>query len=176
LQPRLEAVIILGELHSDVAEGVLIQLIADKNQDPEIRGGAAWALGELRRPTSMDALVEAFTAIEEPIRIEAVRALRKIVSATGADVLAKLPAASEDQRAGIAWVASRARMNAADKLLRVMVDDDARRWVAYILGTQDEESVIEQMELLRARDAEVYFAVTVLWKIFASWINDVEEH
>jgi hypothetical protein len=67
-------------------------------------------------------------------------------------------------------------MNAADKLLRVMVDDDARRWVAYILGTQDEESVIEQMELLRARDAEVYFAVTVLWKIFASWINDVEEH
>ncbi|MCZ7638452.1 MAG: hypothetical protein M5U12_21845 [Verrucomicrobia bacterium] len=56
------------------------------------------------------------------------------------------------------------------------MDDDARRWVAYILGTQDQSAFVTQVESLRRRDPEVYFAVTVLWKILASWINDLEEY
>ncbi|HRT57106.1 MAG TPA: hypothetical protein P5038_10805 [Candidatus Paceibacterota bacterium] len=56
-----------------------------------------------------------------------------------------------------------------------MVDDDARRWVAYILGTQDRNAFLAQIEELRRRDPEVYFAVTVLWKILASWVCDLEE-
>ena len=57
-----------------------------------------------------------------------------------------------------------------------MKDDDARRWVAYVLGTQDEKSFAGKIENLRARDPEVYFAVTVLWKILASWIYDLKEN
>jgi hypothetical protein len=56
-----------------------------------------------------------------------------------------------------------------------MVDDDARRWVAYILGMQNKDALVTQIEELRSRDAEVYFAVTVLWKILASWVYDLEE-
>lgn len=56
-----------------------------------------------------------------------------------------------------------------------MVDDDARRWVAYILGLQNKDALVGQIEELRRRDPEVYFAVTVLWKILASWVYDLEE-
>ena len=35
---------------------------------------------------------------------------------------------------------------------------------------------IGQIEQLRRRDPEVYFAVTVLWKILASWVYDLEDY
>jgi len=141
-----------------------------------IRAGAAWAIGELQQPSSVDALVQVFLELAEPIRIEAARALRKITSATGSNVAAKLPAAQDDQRAGIAWAVSRSGRVKVDELLPLLVDADARRWVAYILGTQEPQACIDQIEQLRQRDPEVYFAVTVLWKILASWVYHLEEY
>jgi hypothetical protein len=32
------------------------------------------------------------------------------------------------------------------------------------------------IEALAERDPQVYFAVTVLWKIIASWVYDLEEY
>jgi HEAT repeat protein len=176
VEERLESVIILGELASERAERTLIAVLDDPAQDPEIRGGAAWALGEVKRPSSVDALVRAFGQIEEPVRSEAVKALRKIAAETDADILAPFAAAPDDARAGIAWAASRSGIADAARLRAVMVDDDARRWVAYVLGVQSPDRVVGAVEALRGGDPEVYFATTVLWKIFASWINDVEEY
>jgi len=59
-------------------------------------------------------------------------------------------------------------------LLGAMADDDARRWVSWIVGTQDEAKYINQIEELKKKDGEVYFTVTVLWKILSSWIADLE--
>ncbi len=176
LEHRLEAVIILGEIPTDASHSALTAVLLDPAQHPEIRAGAAWALGELQQPSSVDALVQVFLELAEPIRIEATRALRKIAASTNAEVAAKLPAAQDDQRAGIAWAVSRSGRVKVDELLPLLVDDDARRWVAYILGTQDQQTCIGQIEQLRRRDPEVYFAVTVLWKILASWVYDLEEY
>jgi len=176
LEHRLEAVIILGEIPSDSSQSLLTGVLLNREQHPEIRAGAAWALGELKQPASVDALVQTFLDLAEPIRIEAARALRKIAASTEADVIARLQAAQDDQRAGIAWAVSRSGKVDVSKLVSVMKDDDARRWVAYILGTQDEKALVGKIEELRARDPEVYFAVTVLWKILASWIYDLEEY
>ncbi len=176
LEHRLEAVIILGEIPTDDSRKALTTVLLDQAQHPEIRAGAAWALGELQQPSSIDALIQVFLELAEPIRIEAARALRKIAPTTGASVAAKLPAAQDDQRAGIAWAVSRSGRVKVDELLPLLVDDDARRWVAYILGTQDQKTCIGQIEQLRRRDPEVYFAVTVLWKILASWVYDLEEY
>ncbi len=176
LEHRLEAVIILGEIPNDDSRRILTGVLLNQAQHPEIRAGAAWALGELQQPSSVDALVEVFLDLAEPIRIEAARALRKIAATTGANISTKLPAAQDDQRAGIAWAMSRSGRVKADELLPLLVDDDARRWVAYILGTQDRQACIGQIEQLRRRDPEVYFAVTVLWKILASWVYDLEEY
>ena len=176
LEHRLEAVIILGEIPTNDSRDALTAVLLDQAQHPEIRAGAAWALGELQQPSSVDALVRVFLELAEPIRIEAARALRKIAATTGANVAAKLPAAQDDQRAGIAWAVSRSGRARIEELLPLLVDDDARRWVAYILGTQDPGQFVGQVEELRRRDPEVYFAVTVLWKILASWVYGVEEY
>lgn len=175
LAHRLEAVIILGEIRLPESVQTLTAVLLDSAQHAEIRAGAAWALGELQQPSSVDALIQVFLELAEPIRIEAARALRKIAATTGANISAGFPAAQEDQRAGIAWALGRSgRINLAE-LLQMMVDDDARRWVAYILGTQDKNAFLTEIEELRRRDPEVYFAVTVLWKILASWVYEVEE-
>lgn len=176
LEHRLEAIIILGEIPTDESRQALTTVLLDQAQHPEIRAGAAWALGELRQTSSVDALIQVFLELAEPIRIEAARALRKIAATTGANIAAKLPTAQDDQRAGLAWAVSRSGRVKADDLLPLLVDDDARRWVAYILGTQDQQTCIGQIEQLRRRDPEVYFAVTVLWKILASWVYNLEEY
>lgn len=57
-----------------------------------------------------------------------------------------------------------------------MIDDDARRWVSYILGAGDKNVYMDKIEVLRSIDPEVYFAVTVLWKIVDSWVYNLEEY
>lgn len=177
LEHRLEAVIVLGEIPTAESRGALTTVLLDQAQHPEIRAGAAWALGELQQPSSVEALVQVFLELAEPIRIEAARALRKIAaSSSSAAIAARLPAAQDDQRAGIAWAVSRSGRVKVDELLPLLVDDDARRWVAYILGSKEQQAGIDQIEQLRHRDPEVYFAVTVLWKILASWVSDLGEN
>lgn len=176
LEHRLEAVIILGEIPTDDSREALTTVLLDQAQHAEIRAGAAWALGELQQTSSVEALIQVFLELAQPIRVEAARALRKITANTPVSVAAKLPAAQDDQRAGIAWAVSRSGRLKVDELLPLLVDDDARRWVAYILGTQNQQACIGQIEELRHRDPEVYFAVTVLWKILASWVHDLEEY
>jgi len=176
LEHRLESIIILGEINLPESQQLLTAVLLDKEQHPEIRAGAAWALGELQQPDSIDALIQVFTELAEPIRIEAVRALRKIAEVETANIISQLPIPNEEQRAGIAWALSKAGRVVIDNLLPVMVDDDARRWVAYVLGTQDKGKYLNKIETLRNYDPEVYFAVTVLWKIIGSWIYNLKEY
>ncbi|MFS8879272.1 HEAT repeat domain-containing protein [Synechococcus sp. H55.11] len=175
LEHRLEAVIILGEICAPESVKTLTSVLLDKSQHAEIRAGAAWALGELQQSASVDALIQVFLELTEPIRIEAARALRKIVAATSADITNVFTNGQDDQRAGIAWALSRSGRVKVQDLLPLMVDDDARRWVAYILGMQNKDALVGQIEELSKHDPEVYFAVTVLWKILASWVYNLEE-
>jgi len=175
LEHRLEAVIALGEIPSAHSAQTLIKVLLDTDQHPEIRAGAAWALGELRHAASVDALIQVFLDLAAPIRIEAARALQKLAADNHAYIASRFAAAEDDQRAGIAWALSRSGYVKIHELLPLMVDDDARRWIAYILGTQPKESLVAQIEDLRERDPEVYFAVSVLWKILASWVRNLEE-
>jgi len=61
-------------------------------------------------------------------------------------------------------------------ILPVLADEDARHWAAYIIGTQNRDAMLPEIEALAARDPQVYFAVTVLWKIIASWVYGLEEY
>jgi hypothetical protein len=60
--------------------------------------------------------------------------------------------------------------------LEALVDEDARQWVAYILGTQDQQQFLNEIEQLHTIDPEVYFAATVFWKIMTSWVFGLEEY
>ena len=80
LQNRLEAVIVLAELPASVSCQLLSGVLLDMHQHPEIRAGAAWALGELRDGSARSVLIDSFSAADEEIRVEAARALAKLAS------------------------------------------------------------------------------------------------
>lgn len=176
LQNRLEAVIILGEIESDISCQLLIDVLSDEEQHSEIRAGAAWALGELHNKLALPALINSFVSIEPNIRIEATRALAKLATSYTFELLQHFPESSEEKRPGIAWALSKSHRFMLEELLDTLIDDDTRHWVAYIIGNQDRQGYIHKIEQLKQRDPEVYFAVTVLWKIMNSWIYNLEEY
>lgn len=176
LENRLEAAIVLCEVGTPEAAQLLIETLNDQDQHPEIRAGAAWSLGELGAREALPVLVQSFNALEMPIRIEAARALAKLARQRVDQVIEALPHAAPTERPGVAWALSKAANFKISQLLPSLVDEDARHWVAYAIGTQDRERILSEIELLAARDPQVYFAVTVLWKIIASWVYDLEEY
>jgi hypothetical protein len=174
LQARLEAIIVLTEIGGQDSQQRLEQVLRDETQHPEIRAGAAWALGELRTPTVLDALIGAFNATDPLLRVEAARALARVTLLHPREVVDALPGVADASRPGVAWALSQAGTFDVDQLLKNLHDVDTRHWVAYIVGTQEPSRLIEHVEQLRARDAELYFAVTLLWKLTTSWIYQLE--
>lgn len=176
LENRLEAVIVLGEVATADAAQLLVDTLRDQQQHHEIRAGAAWSLGELGSQGALPALIESFTGLEMVIKIEAARALAKLARRYVGDVLQAFPKSTPEQRPGIAWALGKAGGFALSDVLPALVDDDARHWTAYVIGTQKPEAMVREIEALAAQDPQVYFAVTVLWKIIASWVYDLEEY
>lgn len=176
LQHRLEAVIALGEIPADRSCQLLCSVLMDKHQHPEIRAGAAWALGKLHNASALSVLIESFSAVDEGIRIEAARALAKLASYFTDKIVGEFLRVAPDKRPGIAWALSKSGKFKLEDLLDALVDEDARHWVSYILGTQEQQRYITQIENLKQRDPEVYFAVTVLWKIMTNWVYNLEEY
>lgn len=176
LQNRLEAVIALGEIPADRSCQLLCSVLMEEHQHPEIRAGAAWALGELHNDSALSVLIDSFSAMDEGIRIEAARALVKLASYFTDKIVDEFLRVAPDKRPGIAWALSKSGEFKLEDLLDALVDEDARHWVSYILGTQEQQRCITQIEKLKQRDPEVYFAVTVLWKILTSWVYNLEEY
>jgi len=176
LQNRLEAVIVLGEIERRESSDILISTLLDKSQDPEIRAGAAWSLGELRSKRAIKVLRESFTEVEENIRIEAARALAKLARKFTPEVLNEFPSANSTKRPGISWALSKAGGFSIQQVLAMLGDEDSRKWISYMIGSQDPQKYIREIEALKGKDPEVYFAVTVLWKLMSSWIWGLEEY
>lgn len=166
----------MGEIPTDTSCQLLCNVLIDNKQHPEIRAGAAWSLGELHNKSALNTLIDIFSTEEEDIRIEATRALAKLASRFTPEIISKFPQSIPDKRPGIAWALSKSKRFRLDDLIDALVDEDARQWVSYILGTQDQKRYINEIEKLKERDPEVYFAVTVLWKIMTSWVYNLEEY
>lgn len=178
LEHRLEAVIILGEIQSERSSQLLIKVLTDLNQHEEIRSGAAWALGELNMESAIVPLVAAFNEISLPIRVESARALKKMCGKYIDKVLDFFQSADENQRPGLSWALRRyGEWDLRGLLKRVnSADMDMRQWAAYIIGNTDQKRIIKDIEALKQNDPQIYFAVTVLWKITSSWVYQLKEY
>ncbi|MFQ5751171.1 MAG: HEAT repeat domain-containing protein [bacterium] len=178
LEHRLEAVIILGEIATNESCSILQAVLKDASQHPEIRGGAAWSLGEIRNQNSITDLVDSFQEMDLTIRVEAARALAKLCESYTDEILDHFESSSETERPGIAWALAHSDKWTLDSLLRKLQSDslDQRQWTAYIFGTNDQTRIINKIETLKQTDPEIYFAVTVLWKLMSSWVFELKEY
>jgi len=178
LEHRLEAIIILGELFSERAGQLLIQVLSDDSHYEEIRAGAAWALGELNLKSTIPSLVSAFNEMILPVRIEAARSLRKMCSSHVEEILDFFKNASENERPGVSWALGRyGQWNLNELIDRIDLENvDMRQWGAYIIGNSDQNRIINDIESLKQTDPQLYFAITVLWKITSSWVYQLKEY
>lgn len=176
LQNVLETVIVLAEIKTEESCRLLCHVLQDEKQNLEIRAGAAWSLGELNNKIALKALTQSFDAVSESIKVEAARALGKLTKAFSAEIVDEFQQATSIQRPGLAWALARSDSLHIEELIPCLSDDDARHWIAYIIGTQGEEQYIAEIEKLKTADPEVYFAVTVLWKIMTSWVYNLNEY
>src|SRR5207247_1175004 len=140
LENRLEAVIVLGEVGGAEATSLLLAALRDAEQHAEIRACTAWSLGEIGSREALPALVESFRTLETVIKVEAARALAKLARQHLDQVLNVLSASSVQERPGVAWALGRAGGFTVQDLLPALVDEDARQWVAYIIGTQGKDA------------------------------------
>jgi HEAT repeat protein len=176
LQNILEAVIVLAEIKTKKSCQLLCDVLQDENQNTEIKAGAAWSLGELNNKVALKALTQSFNTVSESIKVEAARALGKLTKEFSPEIVEEFHHATPIQRPGLAWALARSDSLHIKELIRCLTDEDTRQWIAYIIGTQGEEKYIAEIEKLKNVDPEVYFAVTVLWKIMTSWVYELTEY
>ncbi|WP_040333871.1 HEAT repeat domain-containing protein [Candidatus Magnetobacterium casense] len=176
LQNVLESVIVLAEIKTDTSCKMLCDILNDNNNDPEIRAAAAWGIGELKNKTALDALVRSFSEVNENIKIEAARSLAKLTKNYSPEILNSFTKSTAIQKPGIAWALTKSNSIVLDQLINALSDDDSKHWISYIIGTQGESRYITDIEKLKTKYPEVYFAVTVLWKIMTSWVYKLNEY
>lgn len=172
----LESVIVLAEIKTDTSCKMLCDILADENFDAEIRAGAAWGLGEQQNKSALNAVVTSFNSVETNIKIEAARALAKLTKNFSTDILHSFEKASSNEKPGVAWALTKSTTLNIDQLIPTLKDLDSRHWISFIIGTHGEERYIAEIEKLKKKDPEVYFAVTLLWKLMTSWTHDLKEY
>lgn len=176
LQNILEAVIVLAEIKTDTANKILCNVLLDESFDPEIRAGAAWGLGEQQNKSALTSLIASFNSIDKNVKIEVARALGKLTSNYSNEILSAFNIATPNEMPGIAWALTKSNSINIYHFLDNLNSLEARQWISYIIGMQGEEKYISEIERLKNKDPEVYFAVTLLWKITTSWINGLKEY
>jgi len=176
LQNVLESVIVLAEIKTETASKMLCDILLDESFDAEIRAGAAWGLGEQQNKSALSSIVTSFNSVDTSIKIEAGRALAKLAKNFSDEILESFENATTIEKPGIAWALTKSKSLNLDQLISNLKDLDSRHWISYIIGTHGEERYITEIEKLKKKDPEVYFAVTLLWKLMTSWTHDLKEY
>src|SRR5690606_19443852 len=92
------------------------------------------------------------------------------------EIINTFDSASKIEKPGVAWALSIAENLNLNELLPTLKDLDSKHWIAYIIGKQGSQKHLSEIENLKNQDSEVYFAVTVLWKIMTSWVYNLKEY
>lgn len=182
-----EVVISLCDISPERAFPVIKGILEDAELPQSVRATAAWAMGELGLQEAFDVLVNTFNSLAIEIKREAARALLQIYRKHGPPlsnkILKEFKASDSKRREGLSWIIGKMLKDELEKenyfqsVLDLVVDEDSKIWISYILGTQNPAKLTEdKRELIKIKDEKVFFAVNVLWIILNSWIWGLEEY
>jgi mRNA-degrading endonuclease RelE of RelBE toxin-antitoxin system len=118
------------------------------------------------------------------VKKEAARALlqlcRKIQRPISNKIFEEFKLSRSERREGLSWVIGKMLKDEKEtyfrEILDLVIDEESKIWVSYILGIQDPEAFKGKEELIRKKDEKLYFAANVLWVILRSWIWGLEEY
>jgi hypothetical protein len=175
LETQLETVIVASEIPKSRSEKLLIEVLQDSQRDDELRAGAAWALGQFASAISATALVDTFNSSPLEIKVEAARALLRIAEPQISHLINLLKNGDPAKRDGLSWVLARTGQFNPSNLL-VGADENLRKWISYVVGYGKDKFSEVDVDAICKADPQVYFATSVLWQIFASWVNELREY
>jgi HEAT repeat protein len=169
-QMRLEAAVVLSEIRSRSAFGLLLSALEDTRQPLFLRSACAWALGCHGSEQAAEALVRCFADVSREIREEALASLVALGGASVAPLVRGL-ALPPDVAAGSAEALRRLRDVPVQEIAG-LADLPGSVWPTWVLAHLPKESVIPSIAALQTRRPEVHFAITVLWTFLESWIAE----
>ncbi len=179
-----EVIISLCDVTPSKSFPIIKNILGNTTLSESVRATAAWALGELGLQEAFDVLVKTFDSMDVEVKKEAARALlqlcRKIQRPISNKIFEEFKLSSSERREGLSWVIGKMLKDEKETYFRgildLVIDEESKIWVSYILGIQDPEAFKGKEELIRKKDEKLYFAANVLWVILRSWIWGLEEY
>ena len=171
-QTRLEAVISLGETHTEESIIILASLLQDTGQPYYLRSAAAWALSQNNAQQAWSILIRAFRDVEQGIREEALDGLISIGGPAIHLLLEGLEHPDNDQAAGCAEALRQLQplsAGALDRLTRNL-GADSSPWTVWLLGHLPKELVAPSVAYLQDAAPQLQYAMSVLWTFAGSWV------
>ena len=171
-QTCLEAVISLGETHTEESINILASLLQDTGQPYYLRSAAAWALSQNNAQQAWSILIRAFRDVEQGIREEALDGLISIGGPAIHLLLEGLEHPDNDQAAGCAEALRQLQplsTGALDRLTRNL-GADSSPWTVWLLGNLPKELVAPSVAYLQDAAPQLQYAMSVLWTFAGSWV------
>ena len=171
-QTRLEAVISLGETHTEESVSILASILQNTDRPYYLRSAAAWALSQDNTQQAGDILIQAFSDVDQGIREEALDGLISIGSPAIPLLVEGLEHREHDQAAGCAEALRQLHplsSGAVDRLTRNL-GANSSPWAVWLLGHLPQELVAPSVAYLQDSAPELQYAMSVLWTFAGSWV------
>jgi hypothetical protein len=179
-----EVIISLCGVSPEKSFNIIKDVLENQNIAEEARITAAWALGELALKEASAVLMNVFDSMAPEVKKEAARSLLRIYAAHQKpffdQISEKFKSSGNRLREGLSWVIARILKDKPElyfqDILNLMVDENSKLWIAYILGIQNPEKFKSKQHLIKMKDEKVFFAINVLWVLLQSWIWELKEY
>ncbi|MBL7152530.1 MAG: HEAT repeat domain-containing protein [Phycisphaerae bacterium] len=172
-QIRLESVITVGEIGTPGAVGLLGTILHDQNREYFLRSAAAWSLGNIGASEAQEQLKKAFSDVSWSIREEALDALVSIGESALPALVPGLHSQDEDVAAGCAEVVRQlggCTRGVLGALGEKLLEASPPKWLVWLAGHVSPEELEEAIGSFDKLNAEVSYAVSLLWSFARCWI------